>query len=502
METNIDWKLFYRLDLGILLDFLSSTAGVLLQNNIIAQSDADELRVNIRNIQNQVILQDQSILSLFNAEENRFVRILQHRYGNIGLNLNVARVSLRPIVHEMKQTLAELGDVLLAKSQLLFNRTINVHTGGVFQRQTLLASLIVDICEEIHQAVRTVEGIEQILYQMLPADLSPYTETDEELDLTMVRALGFRTIVAEPTPYTGERKINQAMSQLLLGLTDQLSSFLQVCQSSDLKFVKPTVASTCGWLRAEATRLSLISYPDTDDFDAWELRRQNYNSTVTIINLTLKKLSHDLTEGMVVGAMAATGHSYMAKSMLRCIISDLVARGMHVNEAESAAQLLNRYCQDNKITPTDILPEEFSHIHPRLSKECLAQAAQGLKGSEHKSSHEKHRLNTRIKALKQSFQSVLNQNLLALLLLIITQVSCGLKTMPKSDEPDLRPELPLKPEAIKLSAVPPKPGEKPTRGKRDVPQKDSADDANDETEKPKEDKGPAQLIPRLGMPLQ
>lgn len=450
METSIDYSLLHRLDQGALLDALSSIAHVLHQHDILSQTDSDDFRLAIRDAQRHSHGDYASVLTTLAADDNRFMRILQFRYGAIGFALNMARITLRPVIADLKIALAELGSVLLTKSQLMFNRTIKIHSGGTFQRQTLVSSLLVDICDSLDAALEDLTAIERLLEQMLPSDISPYTEQDAQIDDACARALGFEVVVAESTPFRTERLISQELSHLLLNFTDQITGFAEVCHTSKIRIIEPNIMPTCAWLRAEANRLSVTSFPDTEEIEAWELRRVNYRSAIAIVTATIRRLSKDLTSRLVVSTVETQEEGYMSKATVRSVISELVAKGVRVHQAEEAANKLQEYCGENRTQPSMIIPEEFPHIHPLLSKDCIARTSTDAdkRATIYKTTPEKERISKRTSKLKSAFQMVLNANLLVLLLCLTT--SCGFKTGVKSYAADLRPEIPFTPQALKI----------------------------------------------------
>ena len=446
METGVDWDVVNRLDDALIIQFLSGGAAALKETGSISQLESDELRIGLQG--NRDTLEGEGpLLVRLEKQRNRFLKILTHRYSEVGLALNITRYTIRPLLFEFKKSLALSGQKLMAKSELLLNRTLYQYVGGRCSRQVLFSSMILDVSEAFQEGVETIYHLEKELQVMLPSFIAPYSERDLAIDNSLAKHLDFSTCETEQTPFKREKNLNRQIAHTLLAITDATTSFLEQCGANHMTKIRDEALPHCEWLRAEGLRLHNLGFPYSSSLAAWELRRQNYFHSLIVIQKALEGLTGILLGSLTVDALDSWRAEALPDSARRFLLSDLVLTGADLEMAEKAVDKLSDYCLSKGVTTKDMLPEEFVHIHPALKKEALLELKKEAPHASSKLSAtgEKKRLLQRMTKLSQKFRKVIESSALVILLLGVLPLGCGVKIPPKSDLEVLRPEIPYKP---------------------------------------------------------
>jgi hypothetical protein len=446
-EHSVDWQAFQRLDNALVVDFLTSSASALCEKGLVSPKDTDNLRLVLSGIHSAPEARERSLLIELDKQNAEFLGLMTARFGTSFFCLNLLRHTLRGNLAETRKTIAEFGQALVKKSELLFNRPFHVFQSGRCQRQTLFSTVIIDFSEALAEACRLLDTALEALALMNPSDMTPATPADQEVDLAIAKALGFKGLVAHSLPAHTEAEAKRNVAQALALVADAASEISEQLTANTGAEAAYDVVAACEWLKAECQRLSFLELPQSESIMVWEVRRRNLSSCIQGINEALKlvasaslaSLAHD--QGIVQGRYP--------EAVKRRIAFDLIAAGQAPAKATEATQALFDYLQKNQLTPAQLLVGELTRIHPSLmprSLETLVSLGQSSGLTPHATS-EKTTTMARAKRLAAVFVAA------------TTLMGCGLKTRPKSDILELRPDIPFRvdsaPKDKETSALPP-----------------------------------------------
>ncbi len=455
VEHAIDWQAFQRLDNALVVDFLTSTASALCENGVISLKDTDNLRLVLSGINSAPESRERSLLIELDRQHAEFLGVMTARFGALGLCLNLVRHTLRGNLQETQMTIAELGQALVKKAELLFNRPFYIYQGGRCQRQTLYSTVIVDFSESLAESCRLLEEGVQTLSLMNPNDLAPTTEADHLIDLAIAKALGFKGLVSHSLPTHSESEAKRKVSQALALVADAAAEISEQLAANTGTEAAYDVVVACEWLKAECQRLNFFELPRSESIMVWEVRRRNLSSCIQGINEALKLVASASLASL--SQDHAVGHGRYPESVKRRIAFDLIAAGVTPPKASDATVALFEYLTKNQLAPTQLLIGELPRIHLSLlprSLETLISMAEDT-GMMRNSSNEKTSTMARARRLSEAFKRAVTLAAPLLIALTISSVSagCGLKTRPRSDILELRPDIPYR--DASASAAPP-----------------------------------------------
>lgn len=449
-EHSVDWQAFQRLDNALVVDFLTSTASAFCDKGVITHKDTDNLRLVLSGIHSAPDSRERSLLIELDKQHAEFLGLLTARFGTTNLCLNLVRHTLRGNVAETRKTIADFGQALVKKSELLFNRPFYVFQSGRCQRQTLFSTVIIDFSESLAEAVRLLDLSLDALSLMNPSDMAPLSDADRDVDLTIAKALGFKGLVAHSLPTHSETEAKRKIAQGLALVADAASEISEQLTANTGAEAAYDVVAACEWLKAECQRLSFLELPQSESIMVWEVRRRNLSSCLQGINEALKLVAQASLASLGQDQGLTSGR--YPEAVKRRIAFDMIAAGTVPAKAAEATNALFDYLQKNQIAPSQMLTGELARIHPSLlprSLETLVALGQTAGLTPH-ATGEKTQTMARAKRLAAVFVAA------------TTLMGCGLKTKPKSDILELRPDIPFRvdsaPKDKETSGVPGGPG--------------------------------------------
>ena len=197
-DEVIDRRTDQRLDDAIIIDFLTSTASVFSKFGIISSKDTDNLRLALSGIASDST--GRTLLLALERERAEYLDLLKARFGTASLSLNILRFSMRAPLLSLVKTLSDVGQSLLKKAELLFNRPFLLQVDGHPARQVLFSTVIVDLAAAVADACQVVNGHLSQLNLMVPCGLPLKCELDRNLDLELAQALGFHGLDPHSSP--------------------------------------------------------------------------------------------------------------------------------------------------------------------------------------------------------------------------------------------------------------------------------------------------------------
>lgn len=448
---RVDPNTLQRLDNSAVVDFLTSTASALADEGFITTKDIDGLRVVLSGIQSDSAARGEALLFELQKQHADFLALLVNRYGAEGLALNLMRHTLRSRLNETSTTLNRWGHELLQRSQLFFNRPLYVFVGNQCEREVLFSSALIDFSELLSEASDTMTSVQEILSHMVPSTMASLPNETDSLDTKIAQALGFKATRRQFFPRTHDQQALSQFSTTIRTLADSAMTLMEHLRRNAVIDRSSRVAVLCDWLAVECDRLSSTTFPDSDDLDVWEVRRQNLLLAVADINHTLKDLSEEFLAGLSrISQLTTFEAGIVPQDLLRRLAVELIKKHTSSVKAKEATTALARYCRDKRVSPRAIIAGELKKIHPSLD-DTIFQLISTLV---HETplvgrAQDKSGMMRRSESLMNRFATKLTDSGTLLVLIgVLTAgfgaVGCGLKTATRSDIPDPRPEVPYR----------------------------------------------------------
>lgn len=440
---NIDWQGMQRLDNAMNIRFLTSSASVLHKHGLITPKETDNLRLSLSriNTSNSATLAGSLLLDL-EQSQNEILTILRYRFGTSGLALNLVRLSLQTSLGPIIATLSGCAARLVKKSELVFNRPVNIYFAGKAQYKTLASTLVIDLAEKIVVTASDLKAIAGKLSVLIPSLES--SGENRAVDLEISEALGFSGLTTTVLPASEEKALINQIHQSILRLAVYCSDFSdQIIQNNQAQIGHSLLAGA-EILKAECLRLAAINFPEGDAFAMWEVRRRHLAANISSITEVLKMVCAACEDAVTFGKELAMV-SADRESVKSRLVMQMIGTGTPVNQAAKAAADFLGYLKEKQLAPSEVIAGELSRINSQLSIKCLellqkdaADTATMPANSELKSL-----VFERGKAVSTQLKS-----LMILLLLIAvfgpSLISCGHKTNPINDATEFRPDIPFK----------------------------------------------------------
>jgi len=439
---------FTKNDNYAVVDFISSSASVLAEAELIGQKDLDNIRVALSGIQSDHEMRELPLLLCLVEQNADIVKIISMRYGTERFSLNLLRYTMRAILAETTTILSTWGEQLLSKSELMFNRPFVVMGSDMKPlRRILYSSLLVDFAGVLAEACKELSEVRQSLGVLHGADFAAMTKSDSDMDAAIAASLGMTSSAIEPNPYADELALKERVSRVLERVAEFTAEVF-----NQISFNTDSPANTHALmgverLRADAQRLVGLRFTTGGSLPAWEARRISVLSSLYTVNAAAAALA--------AACVAAIGKGTEAKPLLawqipanvnRRVIADLVASGVNVTKAEDAVSAFNTYCRNRNIGAKDVLSGELSKISPNLLPRSLTLFqtlnSDSTVDSSVFSTDDKKSTLEKSRRLSQGFKDTLaSLATLALTGFIMGCISimtfgCGIKTAPKSDVVD------------------------------------------------------------------
>jgi hypothetical protein len=371
-----------------------------------------------------------SVLKFSAANDYALISLLIARYGDAALSSQVFHYTSRPLFASLFSTTSQLGKEVLSKVALVFNLYIPDHN----KDSQLLSNVLVDLVDNLCMLCQRFESLSQKSLQFSKNQLQQQTENEDHKDEQLSRELGFTSIVDSfMSKELFDLHIEESISACSL-LATLLKTFLHCIESPTLLaslekniqdwshtkfmlFQKPKI-----FAQYEQTRLAFLQHATT-----LLALVETFDKEVGLL-LRAQQVSHRVDKGALLSAALQNSLSYT-----------LQLAGHGLTSSTQAIQDLQNYCQRNKVAPTKILSTEFRTINPILDsvKTFFIPNEETTKAT----TATEQKLKKDIYMKTQTLQAKVEQ----LLLVSLTLLSgCGLKTNPKSNIPDLRPDIPFR----------------------------------------------------------
>lgn len=447
MQHYLDWSTFIKLDNAATLDLLTSLTSALHDEGQLALRDVEVLRQSLNTMPAQWSQDGRSILSGLMDEHASILLILTNRYGENGFSLNHIRFSMRPLISDLLNKLAIWADLCLKKSELVFNRPFFVKRESRTERRELFSDVLVGMAKLLYDTVGDLRHILNDVSTMRPSEVLDVTGAAEQMDGRIAITLGFAGIDSMGAFSRSERyaiqKLALSLSHLSEGIVLVLNDLNANCQPSDL------IAATngqCELLSAEAQKFAGLSLPETNSLTVWETRRLAINFGIYTISQLVGDITHS-TVNSLTPKDSKDLTSYLSRDVERTLTAQLSSAGIDITTAIDASTALVKYCLHHKIQPSEVIEPELKKIHAVLTPATLHQLIKITStdvAATPGGAISKQRLMETSKSIRKGLASLSPFSVIFVLLLCFITAACGLKTPVKSDDTELRPEIPFR----------------------------------------------------------
>jgi hypothetical protein len=442
--SSVDSRI--RDDNNFILNFLTSTAAVLTDRGLMSPREVDSLRTMINGIQSAQGSREAPVLAQFADQGHEFLQFIEARFGVQGFSENLARRTLAAIFHEMRNRFIALGNDLLDKAKLFFNKEVPLYLEGAVERTVLFSTLGIDVAEAIGKCVTVVDSAISEVELMLPHTMAYPNAAEREIDLEIAAATGFRGVAAN---------IFAGASGLLARSTAAaaMDNFACILAEVSNRLALPMDATKvtrlnllAGSLKFEAQRFREISWGQSGALIDWEARRQGLLSHGKALVQLVGEICDEFLD--VVGSTGFKNYAAgPTRAIARRIQFGLMQKGATgVHAARAASDLVN-YLHHHKVGVEELIPGELRKIEGNFSIDALAliQDQEAAEAWRLEQNREKADCLARSERLKSIFSRVVQgTSHIAVFMSFFLLGSCGIKSSPQSDLKDLRPDVPFR----------------------------------------------------------
>ncbi|MCX6125782.1 MAG: hypothetical protein NTV34_13700, partial [Proteobacteria bacterium] len=276
MQKYLDWATFIKLDNAMTIDFLSSLAGTLADQGHFPSRELTQMKQALANRSVGWSKDEKSIVCSLMEEKSDALAALKIRYGTEGLSLNHTRFALKPLISDLINGLTLWADLILKKSELVFNRPFFVHNDHGIERRELFSQVLFATSQSLFDAVTDLRRAINEISTMRPSIILDVSGDFETIDSIVALQMGFSTIDDMGSFSRAESRalgrLGFALTELSTGITKINDYLIFNClPSEDIM----NTAVYCELLAAEVKRFSGLVFPDAGSTVAWEMRRQS-----------------------------------------------------------------------------------------------------------------------------------------------------------------------------------------------------------------------------------
>ncbi|MFK7823403.1 MAG: hypothetical protein AB8G05_04570 [Oligoflexales bacterium] len=438
-----------HIDNALIVDFLTTSASVFNKHSYLSLKDNDNLRVALSSIQSR---EDERVLPLLQTlikQDTEYLYVLFSRYGSNRLGSNVFRYTLRPGLHRLIQNLSEWGDQLIPLAKRCFNRGFVLYSGTDTEMRCLYSSILLQLAQTIDDCCQKLWNLDKVCSSYFPHSMSAGEEAEYTLDEQICEALGFSKLCFDPFPHLSNKKIGYSIADCIEPILDAaLEISWQMSQKSPLEN-EPPLTVLCEWAYSECQKLRQEPLTRSSHLLSWDIRRIIFLNALGCIQTSIGKLQkafYDLVSEHQKDTFAGGAAFKPGKDVERRITSDLIAEGSPAKTANSAAAELFSYMEKNTIEPSELLEAELGKINHILTPKSLKLLKDFCSSQDHikVAIGEKKKTLERANCLSERFKNYLNQleQIGIIILVLVLVAACGIKSAPKSDIIDYRPQTP------------------------------------------------------------
>lgn len=452
-RLSLDPAVWARTETAQTSELLMAVAGALSATGLVASRHVDSLRIDLAAMQayNSASQQDPPLLSL-SRSGCEFLRLLESRYGSDRLVLNLFRYGVKAWARETCLTLNRWGHTTLKNYELVLNRSIIIYRSNQEPGdERLFSSLMLDMAARIDTCADAIESLSARL-NAWHGNPVPNTE-DDSAEQVVAERTGMRGIVHDTAPGHDEEYFVRRVALELATLAQFTSHFTtQITTNLDLP-ANVLLEMRSKWLQTEATRLSSFSWPHGPGIVSMEVARNHLMMVLSSMTGALLDIEAESTR-LLPGRLASEIESLQrqrVESLRGNLIADAMLAGLSAKDAEDSVIGLITFTEKHALSAREVITSELNKIHPALMPRTL-ERFQKLTApdplAQNKSAEKSRGASKAMHLLGRFTERSQRLPLMALMIAVFfagaVAGGCGLKTAPKSDIDDLRPEIPFR----------------------------------------------------------
>lgn len=427
-----------RLDNTAVIKLLTGCAAALADRGIFSSHDADDLRIALGGLQNES--EPRPLLRALHEQQNEFLTMLFARYGHLGFCQNIFRYTVDLALKESSHALSELGETILSKSKIVFNRPFYIYLSGQCERRTLFSSVLVELAEAVDHTCRTLDQASEILSVLFPSSLSNSSSEDKLIDERVRQEVGFASVAHDALGFCREEAARALIVAAFTGLSSAIKDFAEQLKFNKFRDDTSATLLLCESMQADVQLLGSFAFPKTTDLSAWEVRRKIFVGSIRNLNHHTRQLAQQFQNTLTkLSNIQGATQAAVPEDVIRGMSTAMIKDGTAPLKAVSAACALVRYCEMHQVTADRILPAELAKIDPCLSTASL----EILKSGENRPTDAdlKQQNLERQQSLLQRFHAKLTQAGVLVISFFMVLGGCGIKMAPKSELIDYRPPV-------------------------------------------------------------
>ena len=447
----MDWERFRRLDNSTTIEILSAFASALRLENNAHEKNIEQMRASWRSSSSYSSNStNPSVIDQLIEDFDPFFQSIIRRFGSKRLFSIITNISLNINLEKMATYLITAGEAITEKSKLYLNKQFPVYVDNQCTHYGNLAALLLSYADEAHNLIRRLSKIQHRSMAKMPESIAAtYSNNAKITDIEIAKYLGYKSLGS--TTLAVEAKLH--LSSVTSIVMDYIIITGGLCERLlEVGIAVPEqVQHSLNWLHSETERLNRFGTLSNAEPKAEELRRQNLISAVYIIVTIIENTLDDI----LVSLKASSNYEDSPKtpviisSELSYFTTTLIDKGISPMRAEEIAENLCDYCQKQQVQPRKLLPAEGKKIAADWPPE-----ASDIFEETHRIHQDPTADQNRIKKKESwdktlkliEFFSTSTQRTLLLILFASLLYCCGIKTSPRSQVEDIRPEIPFKTE--------------------------------------------------------
>ncbi len=454
-RLSIDPAAWARTEMVQTSELLMAVAGALSTTGLVASRHIDSLRSDLAAMQagySASPQQDPPLLSL-SRSGCEFLTLLESRYGSNRLVLNLFRHGIKIWSRETCLTLNRWGQTILKNYELVLNRSIIIYDNNQEPGdERLFSSLMLDMAARIDTCADAIESLSARLDAWHGNPL-PNSPEDDSAEQVVAERTGMRGIVQDTAPGHDEEYFIRRVALELATLAQFTSHFTgQITANLDLP-TNVLLEMRSKWLQTEATRLASFTWPHSPGIVAMEIARNHVMMVLSSMTGALLDIENESTR-LLPGRLGSEIDSLQrqrVESLRGNLIADAMLAGLSAKDAENSVISLITFTEKHALSAREVITSELNKIHPSLMPRTLDRfqkltAPDPL--SQNKSAEKSRGASKAMHLLGRFTERSQRLPLMALMIaaLFVGAMTggCGLKTAPKSDVDDLRPEIPFR----------------------------------------------------------
>jgi hypothetical protein len=441
-------------DNHVIIEILTSMASCLAEAGVFSEKEANDFRASVLNVQKSGDWTRSSALVMLKQQNCNLLDQLSER--ELGLHKIVFRRSLQTPIYQTIATLSTMGADLLGKSKIFFNRPFYIFLNNECDHKVLFSQVLVDLADALGAIGSQLSDIAKRLRVMELSSCVTASQNELELDEKIAARLEYAKCEKDILPHRREMNIHRDLINSMSVFCETFIEFAYQLDSNYKTDLTP-LSVHCQLLAAETAKLAALDLSLSKTIFTRETTRFQIIACLSEINEILENIVQSYPQYLSL-TMTQQTETHFPHSVRRIISSDLINGGEDPKAAIEAADRLIHYCRNHAIDPSQLLEAELAKISPilRSSSLVLLKNAMAADGNASYTSQVKDVLLSRSADLSSLFNKMLTGLAPLALILVLFAQGCGLKTAPRSNVDDFRPEIPFRGGATQTPTPPAK----------------------------------------------